>query len=148
MISAKQLAWTAVVPPRQVPQPLGDPLGGQMAAAVLEAFSDLSYRAIMDSIISTGKCIDEIAEENDAPVSTTYRRVHELRRKGLIIVERIILSSSGKKRAIFRSAFEGARIEVQPEGVVVVGIPNGGIPDIALRLWQFKSTDPGRPKLT
>ncbi len=115
-----------------------------MAAVVLDAFLDTLSRAIMNSIISSAKSIEDIAAENKIPLSTAYRRVHELCYKGLVIVERIVISDGGKKHAIFRSAFQGATADFQTDGVVVAGIPNKGIPDIAFRLWQFNNEGQAR----
>ncbi len=108
-----------------------------MAMAILEAMSDTSSRAVLNSIIASGKSIEQIAEEKGIPVSTAYRRVHELCAKGLVVVERTVVGKSGKRRLIYRSAFRGARIDAEFERIRVVGLPNDGIPDITFRLWQF-----------
>ena len=109
---------------------------------MLEAYSDSFSRAILNSTISMGKSIEEITLENNIPISTTYRRVHYLCKKGLIIVERMIITEGGKKHAIFRSTFQGARFEFQSGGIKIVGTPNEGIPDVAFRLWRFNNEDP------
>ncbi len=108
-----------------------------MAMAILEAMSDTSSRAILNSIIASGKSIEQIAEEKGIPVSTAYRRIHELCAKGLVVVERVVVGSSGKKCWIYRSAFQGAKIDADLERIRVVGLPNDNIPDITFRLWQF-----------
>jgi len=113
----------------------------QMEMSMLEAYSDSFSRVILNSTIARGKSIEEITLENNIPVSTTYRRVHYLCKKGLIIVERMIITGGGKKRAIFRSTFQGAKFEFQSGGIRVVGTPNEGIPDVAFRLWRFNNKD-------
>jgi len=111
-----------------------------MAAAILEAMSDEFSRAILNCLVESGKSIEEIASQNGIPVSTTYRRVHEMCHRGLVIVERIVVTRSGKREAIYRSTLRGAKIDFELGGVRVVGLPNDGIPDITFRLWQFSES--------
>jgi len=110
-----------------------------METSILEAYSDSFSRAILNSTVSKGKSIEEITLENNISISTTYRRVHYLCKKGLVIVERMIIAEGGKKHAIFRSTFQGAKLEFQSGGIKIVGTPNEGIPDVAFRLWRFKN---------
>lgn len=131
-LRTREPSLKTVVEPLQFPDGLEDPT----AAAIMRAVSDEPSRTILTSIISSGKSIEEITTENGVPVSTTYRRVHELCKKGLIIVERVKVTKNGKRRSIYRSVFRGARIDVENGRVQVVGLPNDGIPDITFRHWQ------------
>ncbi len=108
-----------------------------MAAAILQAMSDATSRAILNSVVAAGRSIEEIAETMEIPVSTTYRRVHELAENGLMVVERIMVGTTGKRSAIYRSTLRGARIDVEYDKVRVVGLPNELLPDVMFRLWQF-----------
>lgn len=105
--------------------------------SLLEAFSDEPSRAILNSTISRGKSIEEIANENNIAVSTTYRRVRHLVDEGLLMVERIMFTEDGKRYSLFRSTLQGAKIEVQQDGIQVTCAPNVGVPDIAFRIWRL-----------
>jgi DNA-binding transcriptional ArsR family regulator len=136
MNPSSQVVETAL---RQAAAPVvfDDAQDDPLAVAILEAMSDTTSRAILSSIIADGKSIEEIATESQVPISSAYRRVHELRDRGLIMVERIVVTRGGKRHHIYRSAFRGATVQVEPDRVRVQGLPNDGIPDIAFRLWQF-----------
>ncbi len=107
-----------------------------MAMAILRAMSDATSRAILSSIVAAGKSIEDVAETIGVPISTTYRRVHELTEYGLVIVERIVVGPTGKKCSIYRSTLRGAKIDVEYDRVKVVGLPNEMVPDVMFRLWR------------
>ena len=142
-----QMAETAVLSKDSDPRRTDDTVIGPMAMSILEAYSDSFSRAILNSITMRGKSIEEITMENSIPISTTYRRVHYLCENGLVMVERMVFTEGGKKHAIFRSTFQGARFEFQSGGVKVVGTPNEGISDIAFRIWRFnnRAVQPSKP---
>ncbi len=112
-------------------------LDNPIAAAIVEAVSDTSSRAILNSTVPSGKSIEEITTESGIPLSTAYRRVHELCAKGLLVTERVVVTSRGKRCSIYRSALQGAKIDIEFDRVRVVGVPNADIPDLASRLWRF-----------
>jgi len=93
----------------------------------------------LNSTISKCKSIEELAQENDIPVSTAYRRVHHLVDRGLLMTERIVISQGGKRYSLFRSTLQGAKIQVQQTGIQVSCTPNQSVPDIAFRIWQFNN---------
>ena len=112
-----------------------------MSRSLLEAFADEPSRTILNSTISECKSIEEVAQENNIPVSTAYRRVHHLVDRGLLMVERIMVTHEGKRYSLFRSTLEGARVEVQQGGIQVTCAPNQSVPDIAFRIWRFNNRD-------
>ena len=114
-----------------------------MSMSLFEAFLDSPSRAILNSTISSCKSIEELAEENDIPISTAYRRVHRLVDSGLLMTERIVITEGGKKFALFRSTLQGVRIEVHQTGIQVSCTPNQRVPDRAFRIWRFKNRDLG-----
>ena len=114
-----------------------------MSLSLLEAFADEPSRTILNSTIPRSKSIEEVAEENNIPVSTAYRRVHHLVDKGLLMVERIMVTEGGKRYSLFRSTLQGAKIEVQQSGIQATCAPNQSVPDIAFKIWQFNNRDLG-----
>ena len=134
-----QMSATTIQGAKEAPQP--QYFLNSTSMSLLEAFSDEPSRAILNSAISRCKSIEELAHENNIPVSTAYRRVHHLVDRGLLLVERIVITQEGKRYSLVRSTFEGARIEVQQNGVQVTCSPNRGVTDIAFRIWQLNNRD-------
>lgn len=108
----------------------------RMAGAILEAMSDEISRRILNSVTAQGKAVEEISADGEIPSSTAYRRVHELAQTGLLLVERIIISESGKRYMIYRSAFRGVRIEFVSGELQVRVILNEDVADRFFRMWQ------------
>lgn len=106
----------------------------EVATAVVQAMSDGFSRKIIASTIAEGKTIEAVSAENDIPVSTAYRRVHQLVDQGIIMVERIVLTPAGKRHSIYRSAFSEVRVELASEDICVKVAPNE---DVAEKLYQF-----------
>ena len=108
-----------------------------MVKAILEAMSDDVSRKILTSTIERGKPVEEIAAEGGIPPSTTYRRVEELSEMGLMLVERIVISESGKRYSIFRSAFRGVLAELQSGHLHVEVTLNE---DVAERFYSMRQS--------
>ncbi len=108
----------------------------EVAQAILEAMSDKFSRKIMTSTILEGKTIEAISSENHIPISTAYRRVHELVDQGVVVVERIVLTPIGKRYSIYRGAFSEVRIDLESENLKVRVTPNVDVADKVYRVWQ------------
>jgi hypothetical protein len=104
---------------------------------IMEAMADEYSRKILGAIVERGKPMDQISTESSIPISTSYRRVHELCERGLVIIERFLVSSDGKREAIYRSTLRGAKIEFESGKFRALGALNDEIPDISFRMWQF-----------
>jgi DNA-binding Lrp family transcriptional regulator len=82
---------------------------GRLAASTMTALADQVSRKI---ILATGKAsrtIAEICEEQGVPPSTCYRRMNELVREGLVLVDRIVVTDGGRF-ATYRSCFSAFRV--------------------------------------
>ncbi len=108
-----------------------------MARAILEAMSDDVSRVILSSTIAKGKPVEQISEESNIPPSTTYRRVQELSELGLMVVERIVISESGKRYSVFRSAFKGVVAELDSGQLHVEVTLNE---DVAERFYRMRQS--------
>jgi len=82
-------------------------------AAMMEALSDEFSRRILSSIVERAKSIGEISVERGIPPSTCYKRIKHLLDTEVIVVERIVLPPTGKKYALYRSAFREFRMSWQ-----------------------------------
>jgi hypothetical protein len=87
-------------------------LAGPLASQTLTALSDEFSRRILVSTVSKGKTVQEISAEQAVPLSSCYRRAHDLVDRGLLVVEKIVVTAEGKRYAIFRSCFERVEIEL------------------------------------
>ncbi len=78
--------------------------------ALLQSMADESLRKILLSTMWKAKTIHEISHENGIPVSTCYRRVHELVTLRLLRIDRTIITETGKKYELYRSTIKDARV--------------------------------------
>jgi DNA-binding transcriptional ArsR family regulator len=106
-----------------------------MVGAILEAMSDEVSRKILSATIASGKPVEEIAAGTSIPPSTAYRRVQELAELGLLVVEKIVISQSGKRYSLFRSTFRGVLAELESGQVHVEVTLNE---DVAERFYNMR----------
>jgi len=105
--------------------------------AVLLAMCDQYMRRILCSIMSEGKSIEQISRENAIPMSTCYRRIHELLKFRLVRIERMIITPEGKKYETFRSAFTDPKISLSSGDFSVEITPLRVSPEDALHsMWM------------
>ena len=86
---------------------------------VLNAISDEYTRRILTSTTEAAKSIDAISQENGIPISTCYRRVHELVRDRLLRIEQTTITPDGKRYQTFRSVFNTMNVTLCCGEVVV-----------------------------
>src|SRR5579872_161964 len=79
--------------------------------SLLQAMANEYARKILLSTVSSAKPIEEIAKECGIPISTCYRRVHELTLLRLLRIERTVITETGKKYETFRSQVKDAKID-------------------------------------
>ncbi len=91
----------------------------ETAGSILKALSDRFSERIMMRVIDQARTIEEISSHEAIPLSTCYRRMRQLADDGLVVVERIVITSSGKRYALYRSSFRSFRISADPHGVAV-----------------------------
>jgi|SRR5579871_5358042 len=87
--------------------------------ALLHAMADEFARKILLSTMLRAKTIQEIADEDRIPISTCYRRVHELVTLRLLRVEQTIVNDTGKKFELFRSLIKDALVNFSSTGLSV-----------------------------
>ena len=89
---------------------------------VLRAVSDEYARTILASTLSQAKSVEDISNQTGIPVSTCYRRVHELVSLHLLKLEKIVITDTGKKYETFRSILKNAKIGLSSAGELVVDV--------------------------
>jgi DNA-binding Lrp family transcriptional regulator len=97
------------IKPFETQEPTFVQVSGRLAVSAMTALADRVSRGI---ILATGKAsmtIAEICNEQGIPQSTCYRRMNELVREGLVIVDRIMVTAEGRF-ATYRSCFSAFRV--------------------------------------
>jgi hypothetical protein len=89
-----------------------DGLGLFSQDAIVSSLSDPSSRAIVLCTMEEGKTVAEISAETGVPSSTCYRRIAELSKDRILVMERMVLTREGKKFARYRCAAAGVHIDV------------------------------------
>ncbi len=96
---------------------------------------DYSTRILISAVLK-GKSVEDLSRENDIPLSTCYRRVHELLEDGMLVVERIVVTPDGKKYELLRSAFKSMSLRLENGQIVVDAIENEEIADKLHEMWM------------
>lgn len=108
--------------------------------ALVQGLADEYSRKIILSAIPKAKSVEEISRENDIPLSTCYRRVHELLDAQILLVERIIVTPEGKKYELLRSAYRAVRVSMEGGVMKVEAIVNEDVAEKLKRLWLSMRT--------
>jgi DNA-binding Lrp family transcriptional regulator len=103
--------------------------------ALVQGLADEYSRKILLSAIPAAKSVEDMSRENDIPLSTCYRRVHELLHEQVIIVEKIILTPDGKKYELMRSAYKSVSISLLGGVMKVDAEINGDVAEKLRRMW-------------
>lgn len=89
----------------------------RMEGAIIHAMSDEISRMILNSTAAKGGSVEEITHEIGFPLSTVYRRIHELEEAGLLLLEEIVLPGNGRRYSLYRSAFNRITMALDPGGL-------------------------------
>ncbi|HEV2138876.1 MAG TPA: hypothetical protein VGR53_08535 [Nitrososphaerales archaeon] len=103
--------------------------------ALVQSIADDYSRKIVLSSIHAPKSVEDMSRENDIPLSTCYRRVHELLADQLLVVEKIIVTNEGKKYELFRSAYRAVTISFENGVMKVDAVINEDVDEKLRRLW-------------
>lgn len=104
--------------------------------ALVQGLADEYSRKILLSAIPKAKSVEDMSRENDIPLSTCYRRVHELLGSQILIVERIIVTPDGKKYELLRSAYRAINVTFDGGVMRVDATINEDVADKLRRLWM------------
>jgi predicted transcriptional regulator len=86
---------------------------------LVRALSDDYSRKIILSIMGKAESIEEISREQGIPISTCYRRVHDLLVSGIVKPDKTIILEDGKKYICYKAAFRNATINLDAEQLSV-----------------------------
>lgn len=91
---------------------------------VIEALADAESRAILFSIIKSGKTASELSEKLKIPLSSVYKKLADLEELTLIEVEKWMLSDKGRKYKVYRSRISKADISIKKPEPILNLVPN------------------------
>lgn len=104
--------------------------------AMVQGLADEYSRKILLSAIPASKSVEDMSRENDIPLSTCYRRVHELLDSQILVVEKIIVTPDGKKYELLRSAYRSVTVSFENGQMKMEVIVNEDVADKLRRLWM------------
>jgi hypothetical protein len=105
---------------------------------VLTALADNEMMKILDSAMNQPKSIKEILKDTNITHSTGFRKIKWFLKEGLIILDKIIIMSDGKKFSLYRSTLKSISVKYEDSKVVVEAEPNS---DITKKWTKFFSLD-------
>jgi len=106
------------------------------AVEVVKVLADEYSRKIVLSIIANSLPIEEISKEQHIPVSTCYRRIHEMLAFGIVRPDRTIIQEDGKKFVCYKSSFKNATIQLESGELKVDLISNRDPADKLSDIWS------------
>jgi DNA-binding Lrp family transcriptional regulator len=105
------------------------------ASALVQALGDEYSRKIMLSTIPSPKSVEDLSKENEIPLSTCYRRVHELVDAQVLLIDRIIVTDDGKRFELVRSAYRAVQVDLKDGIMKVNAMINEDMAEKLRRLW-------------
>jgi hypothetical protein len=111
----------------------------KLRSHIMSALSDIHMQHILQSTAVSAKSASEILRDHDLPHSTTYRKIHELVKFGLLVLYRSEINN-GKKIGYYKSIFRS--IHIKYEGIaaetIVEAEPNiDALERISQRFFDF-----------
>ena len=91
---------------------------------VIEALADAESRAILFSIIKSGKTAAELSEKLKIPLSSVYKKLADLEELTLIEIEKWMLSDKGRRFKVYRSRISKADISIKKPEPILILAPN------------------------
>lgn len=103
--------------------------------SLVQGLADEYSRKIIISAIAAPKSVEDMSRENNIPLSSCYRRVHELLDAQLLVVEKIIVTKEGKKYELLRSAYRSVTVSFANGVMKVDVVINEDVDEKLRRLW-------------
>lgn len=91
---------------------------------VMESLADAESRAILFSMVKSGKTAADLSYELKIPLSSVYKKLTDLEELALIEVEKITLSDKGRRFKLYRSRISKADITIKKPEPSLVLMPN------------------------
>jgi predicted transcriptional regulator len=82
----------------------------------LQVLADIVSHKIILSTIEEAKTAQQIASENELPLSSTYKKIKKLQTMDLLCVERISLDDTGKRVLYYKSRIKSVEFSLRKVG--------------------------------
>ena len=103
--------------------------------ALIKSLADEYCRKIILSTINKAQSVEELSQSENIPISTTYRRVNEMKDVGILTVEKTVLTEEGKKFELYRSAFKAIHMDLNQAEILIDVELNEDVATRLSRLW-------------
>lgn len=103
---------------------------------MLRCLADKDSRMIVQYTIEKHKTAEDISRKLGIPLSTTYRKIKELKKSGLLVVEKSAITKEGKVCDLYRSTIKGMRIQLNSKPISIAVTFNEDVYDKLLRAWS------------
>jgi hypothetical protein len=97
------------------------------SSSILGALGDEFSRRILASAIATGRTVGEISTEQDISLSICYDKVNHLVDDGMMILERWVVTPTGKRYGVYRTSFSDVTIKFSSGEIEVETKPNAAV---------------------
>ena len=87
------------------------------AMLMLRELVDPNTCRIIMSTMDFAKTVSQICQENELPISSTYKRIRKLYEAGLISIEKIHMDSKGRKVLLWRSRIKSLEISLRKDAI-------------------------------
>ncbi|QMU53455.1 MAG: ArsR family transcriptional regulator [Nitrosopumilus sp.] len=95
--------------------------------AILKALSDDYSRTIMNATIEKSKSVVDLVKECDIPMTTAYRRIHELEDSKILKVTGAIVTDDRKKYYLYQNRIKSIYVTFGLESLDVQIVDNEGM---------------------
>ena len=85
----------------------------KLRQAILAALADQDIVKIIDCATIRPKSVNDVIRETDIPHSTAYRKIKGMLEEGLLVTEKIEITSDGKKFSLVRSTLKSINIKYE-----------------------------------
>ncbi len=103
------------------------PRDSNFRKAILKALSDEYSRTIMNYAIEKPKSVVDIVKDCNIPMTTAYRRVHELEENKILKVTGSIVTDDGKKYFLYQSRIKAIYVVFGLDALDVQIVDNDGM---------------------
>jgi hypothetical protein len=107
--------------------------------AILSALADEEMVKILDSVMIHSKSIGDIIKETNIAYTTCYRKVNWLLAEGLLVLDKIVITSEGKKFSLFHSVLKSINVKYENNDVIIAAEENFDI--VKKKIERFYSLD-------
>lgn len=88
--------------------------------AVLHSLADEQIMSIINCTRDTAKSMNDIIIETQFSRTTVHRKINSMIKNGLLVVEKFMIASDGKKSKLFRSKLSGIKIKYEDNNMFVI----------------------------